>query len=446
MNVEQAVLERVLPSEEDETRLRAAVSSVFDILSKNIRRLGLKADPVLVGSVAVGAHTKNPDVDVFVQFPPETSRENLEKYGLQLGQFLKDKKRMYAEHPYTRGSYKGFEFEIVPCYKVVSPDQKMSAVDRTPHHAKYILGRIKPEQRDEVRLLKTFMKGVGVYGAEAKIQGFSGYLAVLLVLKYGSFRQTLEAVTRWQAGNVIALDMLPTRIFDEPLIVVDPVDGGRNVASAVSKEQMAVMIHAAMEYIKKPGIEFFFPPPPPKVSKTKMLSLLKERGTHLMVLAMRAPKVVDDVLFPQVRKALKSFEEMFARHGFFLMNSDFDVMRDSVIFMFEFETFELPRMKKHGGPPAWVKNATDFVNKWRGARETFGPPYIEDGQWFVNVRRGPLTAGQLVTAKLKELSLGKDLDSSARRSLRVHVDEKAFKPSYMYPLRNMMERSFPWER
>jgi tRNA nucleotidyltransferase (CCA-adding enzyme) len=38
------------------------------------------------------------------------------------------------------------------------------------------------------------MKGTGVYGAEAKVEGFSGYLTELLVINYGSFPKALEAV------------------------------------------------------------------------------------------------------------------------------------------------------------------------------------------------------------------------------------------------------------
>ena len=31
------------------------------------------------------------------------------------------------------------------------------------------------------------MQGIGVYGAEIKVGGFSGYLCELLVMKYGGF-------------------------------------------------------------------------------------------------------------------------------------------------------------------------------------------------------------------------------------------------------------------
>ena len=446
MDVEQAVLRRIVPSEDEERRLRAAVSSVIGMVNKAIRRLRLKAEPVLVGSVAKGTYLTHPDFDVFVAFPPETTRENLEHQGLQLGHFLKNKKKMWAEHPYTRGTHMGFDVEIVPCYAVASADQKMSAVDRTPFHNKYVLGRIKPEQRDQVRLLKAFMKGIGVYGAEAKIQGFSGYLVELLILKYGSFQESLTAVTNWQAGNVIALDTWPARIFDEPLIVVDPVDPNRNVASAVSKQQMAVFVHAAREYLNKPRMEFFFPRPPPKPSRQRIMDLLKKRGTHLMLVTATVPRVTDDVLYPQIRKALKAFEDLIARHDFSFMRSAFDVIGGRALFMSEMEVFELPAAKKHMGPPTWVKNALDFQAKWQKSKDAFAPPYIEDGLWAVDIKRGQVTAADLVKAKLLELSLGKDMDKTVRRSLQVLVDQVALKPSYLGSILSFMDRRFPWER
>ncbi len=445
MNVEQAVLKRVVPSEEEEKRLRAAVSSVVVMVAKAIKRLKLRAEPILVGSVAKGTYLAHPDFDVFVAFPPDTSREDLERQGLQLGRFLQRKKKMYAEHPYTRGVHKGFDVEVVPCYAVVSADQKMSAVDRTPFHNKYVLGRLKPEQRDQVRLLKAFMKGTGVYGAEAKIQGFSGYLVELLVLKYGTFQDVLKAVANWQAGNVIALDMLPAKIFDEPLIVVDPVDANRNVASAVSRKQMAVFIHAAREYLTAPGMEFFFPKSSPKPSRQKIVDLLKKRGTHLMVVTMAVPKLTDDVLYPQIRKALKAFEDVIARHGFTFVRSAFEVIGGRALFMFEMEVYELPTVKKHTGPPVWVKNALDFQAKWERSKDAMSKTYIEDGQWFVDIKRGQATAAELVKAKHKEMSLGKDLDKSAGRSLQVLVDQAALRPSYLGPILNFMDCRFPWE-
>ena len=445
MNVEQAVLRRVVPDEEEEKRLKAAVTSVVGIVASGIKRMKIKAEPILVGSVAKGTYLTHPDFDVFVAFPPDTTREELERKGLQLGQFLQKKKRMYAEHPYTRGVHMGFDVEIVPCYAVVSADQKMSAVDRTPFHNKYVLSKLKPEQRDQIRLLKAFMKGIGVYGAEAKVQGFSGYLVELLVLKYGTFQDVLKAVVNWQAGNVIALDLLHAKIFDEPLIVVDPVDANRNVASAVSKDQMAVFVHASREYLKAPTMEFFFPRLPPRPSRQKIVDLLKKRGTHLVVVTIAMPKITDDVLYPQIRKALKALEDVITRHGFTFMRSAFQVIGGRALFLLEMEVFDLPTVKKHMGPPVWVKNALDFQVKWEKSKDALSGLYIEDGQWFVDIRRGQVTAAELVKAKHTEMSLGKDLDKTAGKSLQVLVDRTALRTSYLGPILDFMDRKFPWE-
>src|SRR3990170_1876224 len=243
MALEAQVLKRVVPSPEEEARLRATVEDVKRRVSSGIRARGLDAEPLLVGSVAKGTHLSEAEIDLFVAFPRTVPREALEKVGLELGEFLKEKVRQYAEHPYTRGRWNGFEVEVVPCYRIADASQKMSAVDRTPLHAAYVLEKLKPGQRDQVRLLKAFCEGIGVYGAEAKVQGFSGYLCELLGLKFGTFRGVLEAATGWRGHEVvIALEGPPSKPFAEPLIVVDPVDAGRNVASAVSEETLATFI------------------------------------------------------------------------------------------------------------------------------------------------------------------------------------------------------------
>src|SRR5206468_712277 len=104
-------------------------------------------------------------------------------------------------------------------------------------------------------------EGIGVYGAEAKVLGFSGYLCELLILKYASFRGVLDSSLSWRPGTVIVLEGPPARTFPEPLIVVDPVDPNRNVASAVGIEQLATFVHAAREYLAAPSERFFFPRP-----------------------------------------------------------------------------------------------------------------------------------------------------------------------------------------
>ncbi len=183
MTVEEQVLARIRPPPEEEARIEKVVRELLDHLRATLEANGWEAKPFLAGSVAKGTHLTGTEIDVFVAFPPDLPRADLEERGLALGKLLERGAHLYAEHPYTRGWYGGFEVEIVPCYRITDATQRMSAVDRTPLHVDYVLGRVKDGQTDEIRLLKAWAEGIGVYGAEAKILGFSGYLCELLVLR-----------------------------------------------------------------------------------------------------------------------------------------------------------------------------------------------------------------------------------------------------------------------
>src|SRR2546430_7134858 len=199
----------------------------------------------------------------------------------------------------------------------------MSAVDRTPLHVDYVLGRVKEGQTDEIRLLKAWAEGIGVYGAEAKILGFSGYLCELLVLKYVTVRGGLEASLSWRPGIVLELDRAPARTFPEPLTVVDPVDPNRNVASAVSVEQLATFVHAAREYLQSPSERFFFPRPLKPLSVAKLRAAVKRRGGGLLELLIPAPTITDEALLPQLRQAQPVYLHLFHPHLFHLLDCRF---------------------------------------------------------------------------------------------------------------------------
>ena len=444
--VEARILRRILPTEDEEARLREVVRDLMSRLSERIAARGLDAKPILVGSVAKGTHLRETEIDMFVAFPPDLPREALEKEGLALGDILERPVRMFAEHPYSRGWYHGFEVEIVPCYKITEATQRLSAVDRTPLHVDYVLGHLAEDQGNEVRLLKAWAEGIGVYGAEAKIRGFSGYLCELLVLKHVTFRGVLDTATSWRAGLTIEFERPATRAFPEPLVVVDPVDGNRNVASAVSAEQMAAFAHAAREYLARPSERFFFPRPSKPKTVTQLRVLLKTRGTRLVLVTMPAPDLTEDVVYPQVRKAHRSVLDLLDREGFVVLHSASSVEGGEVVLVFEFETFELPKVQVHAGPPAWVKNSEDFLRKWTSSRRRMAGPYLRGDRWFVEVERESTTAADLLKRELRSLSLGRDLDRVARRGLRVRVDADAVRAAYAGVLTTFFDKRFPWER
>ena len=107
--------------------------------------------------------------------------------------------------------------------------------------------------------------------------GFSGYLCELLIIHYGSFTKTLEAfakytprmaidIENYYAGREKELKLL----FDEPLVVIDPVDKGRNVASAVKPDKIYTLVGAARAFLKTPNEDFFFPKPAKAFSSNRV--------------------------------------------------------------------------------------------------------------------------------------------------------------------------------
>jgi len=446
VDVESKVLERIRPSAEEEARLAEVVRSLRSKVESTLAARGWDAKPILVGSVAKGTHLTGTEVDMFVAFPPDLPREDLETRGLALGKLLERGVHMYAEHPYTRGWFGGFEVEIVPCYRILDSSQRMSAVDRTPFHADYVIGRLQEGQANQVRLLKAWTEGIGVYGAEAKVRGFSGYLCELLVLKFGTFRDVLAASLGWKRGEAIELDRPAAKPFADPLVVIDPIDGNRNVASAVSIDQLAGFVHAAREYLRAPSERYFFPRALKAMAVTKVRALAKRRGTDLILVSIRAPPVTEDVLYPQLRKAHLALRELLDRAGFQVHESSFDVAGREAIVLFELASATLPRVVRHGGPPVWVKNAKDFLGKWSENPRTLAGPFIVEDRWVVDVVRDETDAAEFVRASRKDLSLGKDLDRSARTTLKVYEGATAVAAKYAMAWTRLFDKTFPWQR
>jgi tRNA nucleotidyltransferase (CCA-adding enzyme) len=442
--LEEDVLAEVRPSAKAQRAIEKAVASLDAALRREIERERLKAETILVGSIAKGTHLLDPDIDLFILFPPETPRADMEAAGLRLARAVMHGEERYAEHPYLHGTHEGLEVDIVPSYKVGSPDAKMTAVDRTPFHTAFVKGRITESQRDEVRLLKRFMKGVGVYGAEARFQGFSGYLAELLVLKYGSFRGVLEAAKAWQHGERIVLTEKKDSAFSEPLVVIDPVDAGRNVASAVSEQRMGQLIQAAHDYLAKPARKFFFANPRKPLSHEDLRELAKKRGTYMMALIFPAPHLTEDVLWPQARKCERRIASILEQYDFTVIDHELFIDGDVGIVL-ELASGSLPPVLRHGGPPAANENSQDFVAKWRASRGTISPPFLHEGRWYVEIQRKYREPVKLLASVLSSLDLGKNLNGPIRKDGKVLDHAQLLGGGHGSLLSALLDKRLPWE-
>lgn len=249
-DLEQSVLAEIRPTWDELDRMYA----LADRLIADIQASG-KADGMMVGSVArkTCVHGDR-DLDVFMLFDPSLPREDLEREGLALAwniakQYTDTIREKYAEHPYLNATIEGLDVDLVPCYQVQEATGIQSAVDRTPFHNRYIKARID-QYTDDVLLLKQFVKAGGVYGSDQMTEGFAGYLCELLILYHGGFHDLLKEATQWKPGKFIDIEQHASKWFEEPLVVIDPVDPCRNVSASVSETKLLEFIEKCQSFLE----------------------------------------------------------------------------------------------------------------------------------------------------------------------------------------------------
>lgn len=440
MSIEQEILQKITPSAEENKRISRAVDDLILLVQNASRTYPYGLEALLVGSVAKGTYLKDPDIDIFIMFPPSVDRERLEEVGLSIGEKVIKGEKRYAEHPYIHGEYKGYEVDIVPCYKVADPSNLKSAVDRTPFHTEFVMKSLKEGHRKEVRLLKQFMKGIGTYGADSGVQGFSGYLVELLIIRYGSFRAALEAASSWRINETISIRPERKKEFKDPLIFYDPVDPKRNVSSALSVDSFARFIHASKSYLAEERQEFFFPRSRTPLTMAALRAIVKKKGTDVLVIRLDRPDINIENLYPQMRKTLEGTADLLREEDFKVLDKA-DYLGKYVYLILELEAGSLSSAKKHTGPPVWIPNSDDFIKKWRNSE--FGPPFIENGRWMVFAPRRWASVHELIKKNMKCAALGSDL--RRLKGLKVFGLEEMGSAEFRAPLSALLDKRDPWK-
>jgi tRNA nucleotidyltransferase (CCA-adding enzyme) len=396
----KTVLKRIKPSEKEEKEMRDFVRKIVETTKK----ISKKVKPMVCGSVAKNTWlSKKNELDLFILFDPGVSKKELEKEGLEIAKKIVKKLNgryqiAYAEHPYLRGWIGKYQVDIVPCYDVKNPEKIKSSVDRTPHHVRYVKKNLKTP--DEVRLLKQFCIANGCYGADTKTLGFSGYLCELLIIKYGSFMNCIRNASRWRAGHIITFNEIRKEDiyekFRSPLIVIDPVDRNRNVSAVVSPENFYKFVKICKDFLLNPKEEFFFPGKERPLPTEKILRIIKNRGTEWYAIRFKKPNIIEDILYPQLRRCLKAFTKIFEQNGFKVLRSDFFCNEDCFL-IFEMEIWQVPKIMKHIGPNIYSKHAEEFLKHYKNEKV-----YIEKENWVVEKEREFTNALKLLKILVKK--------------------------------------------
>ncbi|MDX1533052.1 MAG: CCA tRNA nucleotidyltransferase, partial [Nitrosopumilaceae archaeon] len=248
----------------------------------------------------------------------------------------------FSEHPYVEAKIKGTKVNVVPCY-IVEKGKWKSSADRTQFHTKFMLENLSGSMKNNVRLLKQFLKNNGIYGAEISQQGFSGYVSEVLVWNYGSFEGVIKAMSKIKPGEVIGK---ASKKFDTPITIVDPIDSQRNLAAAISNENIGKFVLLCRNFVKKPSMAYF---------KQRKIRSSKSLLENCVVLNFKYKPRSPDIIWGQIKRASNAISTQLELSGFEVIRSKAytDEKNDAFLIFL----LESPLISKY-----YVKEGPEFFN------------------------------------------------------------------------------------
>lgn len=405
----QNVLSKVKPSPQEFLK---EMEKAEDLMKKIYKIEGKHVSVRLGGSLSRNTHLKGDrDIDLFVMFPEHLDRKEFEKEGLRIGTTIfkgHDFEIAYSEHPYVRGVIDSFDIEVVPSFDIKKTEDLKSSVDRSSFHTEYLLKKMREGQKDQVRLLKQFLKGIKAYGADLKQASFSGYLTELFILEFGNFENCLKGVSELPHRAVIDVEkhLLKEesleKFHENPLIVIDPTDKSRNVAAAVSAQQLCRFIAASRAFLKKPSEEFFFPRKQKPFELKKVSSFVQKEG--LIVLEIAYPKkLLSDIVWGMIKRLARKIHSALDEKEFNALRCEaWTDEKHLITITLDLEANQLEQAFKRTGPEVFNKIASE--NFLKAHSRPLSGPRIEGSRWVVEELREHYVATEFLKALLQKLS------------------------------------------
>ncbi len=444
--IEEEVLRRLRPTSDERSTALAAVAAVEAEIQKALEAMGAPGRASVQGSMAKDTWLAGgADVDLFILFPLNTPADDIATWTEKAAHaVLEHAKHRYAQHPYVVGRFQGLDVDVVPAYAVADASEKMSAVDRTPFHTAWVAEHLDDRMRDEVRLAKKWCKGVGVYGAETSIGGFSGYLVEVLIGILGSFRAFQEWLAADAQPRILAAgDNHVTEAA--PVIVVDPVDAARNCAAALNEPTLQRAVEAARAYRDAPTARFFFPKPATSADGVALAEALKAQDA--VWLGLEIPRAAErlDIVYPQFQKAHQRIADAMTAAGFRILRGDTWTDDDFVGLQWVLAAELLPAERRHDGPPADTEHAVRYRAKWDAHPDAPEGVVEQDGRLHVIVMERHRTPQAWLAAHLPKMPLGKHVEA-ARKRTKLLEDPGAVAPLWSPAVTDFVLDRRPWHR
>ena len=302
------------PTDAQAARIKRLADMMLGLVSEEAAKHPEILDVEVGGSYRKGTWLAKPemDVDIYLRFDRSTGQDRFKDVAIDVGRAaLKDfaPYLKFSDHPYVEARLqKGVLANVVPCYDA-EEGRWQSAADRSRFHVQYMTRKLTKKMRDDVRLLKSFLKANGLYGAQVATNGFSGYVAEVLVSHYGSFGGVVRAFARDVVpGSVIGR---AAREFTGVISIIDPIDGNRNLAAAISSANIVRFVLACRAFVREPSADFF---DGRRAKRSRRVA--RRHWDNLLVVRFGFGKRAPDVIWGQTKKSAAKLAKKMAQDGF----------------------------------------------------------------------------------------------------------------------------------
>ncbi len=350
------ISKKVITSKSIEHSKERIANLAFSLVEKEISKHAEVVGLEFGGSFAKGTWLANDaDVDIFIRFKKTTSEEKFERISKKIG-FEALKKYFpyvrYSQHPYVEAKIRNTKINVVPFYDV-KIDEWKSAADRSPFHTEFMKKSLTPKMRNDVKILKKFLKSNGIYGAEIAKQGFSGYISEVLIFEFGSFENLIKSISKIEEKHIVGKT---SKKFETPIVIIDPIDGNRNLAAAVSDENIGKFILISRAFKQKPSLEFF---------KNKKSKISKKYWDNLLVVKFDYEVRSPDIIWGQIKRATSTLATQLELGGFTVLRSKShtDELKEAYLLFF-LESTKISQIYQKDGPEFFRDSSSkSFISK-----------------------------------------------------------------------------------
>lgn len=358
----EKISKTVIPSDTTKKSKNKIAEIAFNLVKKEIKKYSDVIGLEFGGSFAKDTWlSRDADIDIFIRFNESVSEKKFEEISRKIGfDSLKNYSPYvrYSQHPYVEAKIKNTKINVVPFYDVKNNIWK-SAADRSPFHTAFMKKSLTSKMKNEVRILKTFLKSNEIYGAEIAKQGFSGYIAEVLIFYFKSFEKAVYAISEIKENEVIGKT---SKQFQTIISIIDPIDSNRNLAAAVSEENIGRFILASRAFKEKPTLGFF---------KKKKLRISNKHWENLLVIKFNFKERSADVIWGQIKRATVSLSTQLELGGFNVLRSkSFTDQKKEAYLFFLLESSKIPKLYLKKGPEYFrADSSKSFICKNRTSSE-----------------------------------------------------------------------------